>query len=309
MKSKFLIAVFVIFALASLFSLYDYYSEDFSSFESAVDKSTENYFESDLGKTRYKVYGAEGDPTVIMVHGFNGFIESWEPNIAPIVNSGYRVVVYDQWGRGLSARPRIDLNLQALRNQLDMLVNHLGIDKFHLIGSSLGCVIASDYAINNPRKVEKIALIGPAGWSSEGSSQSSLTDIPVLGEVVFHYFGQKIIQPKVEEYFYNKTAHFDVIGQWQRFANYPGFTRSALSMLRHAPLYGYNEGWSELGKLGKPTLFVWGELDMSFPFSNAEKAKAFIPHSKIVGIKKAAHWVNIEKPAVVNEAIISFLNE
>jgi pimeloyl-ACP methyl ester carboxylesterase len=80
-------------------------------------------------------------------------------------------------------------------------------------------------------------------------------------------------------------------------------------MLRHAPLYDYTEGWTELGVLGKPTLFVWGELDVSFPFSNAEKAAALIPHSKIVGIKEAAHWVNIEKPALVNEAVISFLNE
>lgn len=98
-----------------------------------------------------------------------------------------------------------------------------------------------------------------------------------------------------------------MVEQWASFARLPGFTRSALSTLRHSPVLDYTAGWEQLGALKKPTLFIWGKQDVSFPFTNTRKIPRLIPHAKIIGIEDAAHWVNIEQPIQVNKAIISFL--
>jgi pimeloyl-ACP methyl ester carboxylesterase len=303
-----LLAISVVIVAASLsISVFQYYNEDTSDFEAARESSTEQYLQLEPGSTRYQVFGNESSPTVVLVHSFNGFLESWAPNIESLVKAGYRVLTYDLWGRGLSARPRIDLSLPVFRRQLNALIKHLGANKVHLVGSSFGCVIASDYTLHNPSRVEKLVLIGPAGWPSEGDNTNRLLNIPILGDFVFHYFGESILKTKVEAYLYNKEAHYWAVEEWERFAAYPGFTRSALSTLRHSPVLDYTEGWRKLGALGKPTLFIWGKQDVSFPFANTEKVATLIPHAEIVGVEDAAHWVNIEKPLQTNEAVVSFL--
>ena len=122
-------------------------------------------------------------------------------------------------------------------------------------------------------------------------------------------FGKSILKPKVENYLYDKKNYTWTVETWEQYENYDGYTRSALSTLKNSPVIDYLHGWEEIGKQQKPILFIWGEKDVSFPFSNAEKAKNLIPNSKIIGIEDAAHWVNIEKPDLVNKAIISYLNE
>ena len=96
---------------------------------------------------------------------------------------------------------------------------------------------------------------------------------------------------------------------WEQYASYPGFTRAALSTLRHAPVTDYTEGWRQLGALSVPTLFIWGKQDASFPYANKDKVAALIPHAQVLGIDGAAHWVNIEKPAEVNAAVGAFLRK
>jgi pimeloyl-ACP methyl ester carboxylesterase len=308
LKFKLLIITVISVTLLAVVTAFHYFDENVESFEESQAKSKEKFLVTKLGVTRYQIYGNQEDPTIVFVHSFNGFIESWAPNIKPLVNAGYRVVVYDLWGRGLSDRPRIELNIQIFREQLEQIVNFVGAESLHLVGSSFGSVIAADFAQQHPDQVEKLILIGPAGWPSDNDTASVLLDIPVIGDVIFHYFGQHILKSKVVDYFIHPEEHSNTLVRWEEFAEYPGFTRSALSTLRYAPVLDYTEGWKELGESELPVLFIWGKEDVSFPFSNAEKAKKLIPHAKIIGLEQAAHWVNIEQPEKTNAAILSFLS-
>jgi len=299
-----LIATVFIF---SLVTFYQYYNEDTSALEDARAVSGLALIQSAAGITRYKVFGERNTPTVILIHSFNGFIESWNPNISALVNAGYRVVAYDLFGRGLSDRPYVNYDLKLFRNQLDSVLKKIGAKNIHLIGSSFGCVIASDYANQHPEKTESLTMIGPAGWPEEGG-RNPLIDLPIVSELAFHYFGKQILKPKVEAYFFNPLQHYSVLEEWDNFASYPGFTRSALSTLKHSPVLDYMAGWQQLGELDKPTLFIWGKQDVSFPFSNTKRLRKLIPHAKIIGIDDAAHWVNIEQAELVNSEIIKFLN-
>lgn len=287
-----------------------YVDQGSTSLDEAREASSEQYLLTDIGITRYQVFGKANDEVVILVAASNGYLEQWNPNVEPLVNAGYKVVTYDLLGRGLSDRPNVNLDLSVFRNQLSAIIGETaGAKKVHLIGSSFGSIIASDYALNNRSRVQKMIFIGPAGWPSDINSASLLLNIPVLGEFIFHYFGETLLMPRVEGYFYNKKKGGWAINMWQKFAHYPGFMRTYLSTLRHSPVLDYTEGWKKLGSLNKPIQFIWGKEDVSFPFSNSSKAAALIPQAKIVGIEKAAHWVNIDQPELVNKAITLFLQE
>lgn len=301
--------IFLVLLVIISILVYNYYNEDTAELEAAQENSNDEYLKLELGKMRYKVYGNENQNTLILIHGFNGYMECWNPNIESLVDSGYKVVVYDLWGRGLSDRPRIDLKIEVFRKQLNDLIEFIGSKKVSLIGSSFGCVIASDYTLSYPKKIDKLVFVGPAGWPSEENTPSSMINVPILSQTVFHFFGQRILKPKVEDYLYDKENFTWAVEYWEKYANYDGYTRSALSALKYSPVIDNLKGWEQIGKQEKPILFIWGENDVSFPFSNAEKAKKLIPKTKIIGIENSAHWVNIEKPELVNNEIISYLNE
>ncbi len=303
-------AILIFFSASILFgttTLYRYYNEDTKAIEEAraLDKSA--LIKSQVGVTRYKVFGQENSPVVVLIHSFNGFLESWNPNISALVNAGYKVIAYDLFGRGLSDRPRVKYDLSLFRNQLNVVLKELGVDNAHLVGSSFGCVIASDYSYHYPEKVDGLIMIGPAGWPDEGG-QNPMLNIPILSDLVFHYLGMNILKPKVEAYFVEPLKYADTIQQWSRFASYPGFTRSALSTLKHSPVLDYTSGWEKQERLKTPTLFIWGKQDASFSFDNVKKLPKLIPHAKVVGVDNAAHWVNIEQAEVVNTTIVEFLN-
>ncbi len=296
-----------VLSLLSFMAVYQYYNEDNYVLVSARKASADELLNTAGGVTRYKIFGQNNTETVIMIHSFNGFLESWNPNINSLVKAGYRVVVYDLFGRGLSDRPHTNYDLDLFRAQLDSVIKKVGAKKVHLIGSSFGCVIASDYALTSPDRIESLVMVGPAGWPGE-NGRNPLLDTPVVGDLAFHYFGKVILKPKVEAYFLNPSIYPEVVEKWATFSSYPGSMRSALSTLRHSPVLDYSAGWKQLGEFNKPMAFIWGKQDVSFPFSNTKKLSKLIPHAKIIGIDNAAHWVNIEQAEQVNDAIVRFLS-
>ncbi|MEE2732126.1 MAG: alpha/beta hydrolase [Pseudomonadota bacterium] len=257
------------------------------------------------GITRYRISG-EGK-AVILIHAFNGFLDSWNPNVTSLVNAGYKVVTYDLWGRGLSDRPLINYELADFRNQLHDIIKLSGNGSVHLVGASFGSVIAADYALHYPDQVDKVVFIGPAGWPDDNSSEAAFLGLPVLPDVIFSIFGKQIIEPMVEAYLHDPDAHKWAIERWSEYAALPSFGRVVLSTMRNSPVRDYTEGWSDFGRLNKPNMFIWGKQDVSFPLEHSIKAKLLVPNTKVIEVDGAAHWVNIEKADIVNSAIIDFL--
>lgn len=267
--------------------------------------SVDLFLTGEQGSTRFRTKG-EGE-TVILIHAFNGYLETWKPNIEPLVAAGYKVVSYDLWGRGLSDRPFIKYELADFRNQLHEIVKMSGGKSVHLIGSSFGSVIAADYATHYPDLVSKVVFMGPAGWPGDNKAGVNLLDFPVVPEVVFNLFGKQILEPIVSAYFREPSKHQWAIDGWTEYASLPSLGRVALSTMRNSPVRDFTNGWLAFGKLNKPSIFIWGKQDVSFPFENSIKAKEFIPNTRIVEVDDAAHWVNIEKPDIVNGVVIEFL--
>lgn len=123
---KILIFLILSVSLFSSLTFYQYYNEDTSALNAARVASGSALIKSETGVTRHQVFGKRNAPTVILIHSFNGFMESWNPNIDALVNAGYRVVVYDLFGRGLSDRPYVKYDLTLFRNQLDLILKELG---------------------------------------------------------------------------------------------------------------------------------------------------------------------------------------
>ena len=301
-----LAGLLILIALVATVTLASMAQEDEQELQAAQVASSDTFLSGELGQTRYRRSGPQDAPAVVLIHSFNGYLESWQPNDPALLAAGYQVISYDLWGRGLSSRPQVPLDLAAFRGQLTDLIKHLGLTRVHLVGASFGSVIATDYHLNGAVPVDGLVLSGPAGWPEPGGA-SALVQVPGIGDAIFHWWGVPILRGKVREYLIEPSAHSWALTAWERYASLPGLARSALSTLRHAPVQDYTAGWQALGADGHPVLVLWGRQDLSFPHHHTRAAAQWMPQAKIVSLDQAAHWVNIEQPQAVNRVIVDFL--
>ncbi|MDW8249131.1 MAG: alpha/beta hydrolase, partial [Myxococcales bacterium] len=102
----------------------------------------------------------EGEP-VVLIHGNWSTSSWWEPTLerAP---SGFRWIAYDLRGRGKTKGPDSDYSLPSLAIDLRDLADALGIDRFHVVGHSLGSAIAMEFALQHPDRLFSLIAVAPA---------------------------------------------------------------------------------------------------------------------------------------------------
>jgi len=103
----------------------------------------------------YEVVGPENGPVVVLLHTGLGSMRAWRGQVPALVEAGYKVMAYDRWGYGDSdTRPRLDLpSFSTDLNELNCLMEQLGIQRAALIGHSDGGTIALYFAAQQAMKV------------------------------------------------------------------------------------------------------------------------------------------------------------
>lgn len=128
---------------------------------------------------KYKIHGkADGEP-VILLHGFvvTGSLQWTVPGITEKLGEKFKVIVYDHRGHGRSSRP-LDDSKYGLEMVHDVarLMEHLKLEKAHIVGYSMGAFISHKFAVLYPNKVKSL-VIGGAGWLTTGKPTEVMDEI------------------------------------------------------------------------------------------------------------------------------------
>jgi 3-oxoadipate enol-lactonase len=108
-------------------------------------------------KFNYKLEG-EGSETIVLVNGLADDLETWVEQIGDFLAAGYRVLRFDNRGIGKSGRPRGPYRTAQMAGDAKALVDHLGIKKFHLVGVSMGGMMAQEFALAHGRDLRSLTL-------------------------------------------------------------------------------------------------------------------------------------------------------
>jgi pimeloyl-ACP methyl ester carboxylesterase len=264
------------------------------------------------GHTWYRVIGdlpAGGPAPLLLLHGGPGAEHNSLLPLADLFSGQRPVVLYDQVGCGNST-PRPDWPPQAWTvelhlEELDTLVTHLGLSRFHLLGHSWGGFLAAEYALAEPGHVASLTLFSSAA-SSELMTASVLGRIKALAE--------QGVPP--EEF---ATRHLcrvpmpePLLYTFAQLAEHPEVnTAMAGSDENTGELIGTLRGWSAVRRLAgiaAPTLVLGGEFD-ELDAAARQPFLDLIPDVRGHEFAGASHVAYIETPEAVRGVLGAFLAE
>lgn len=242
-------------------------------------------------RTHYRWHGREGAPVAVCVHGLTTPSYVWDAFVPILAGLGYRVLVYDLFGRGLSDTPKGAQSSTYFAEQLDELLDELQVkDPILLAGYSMGGAITATYAATRPSRLKTLVLIAPAGFGHDLGWVPRLAGrLSFLGSLLmrlaYPYFarsalaGEADIPCAVENMIARQTEET----RWRRFAPV------VWSSIRGVLSEDLSHHHQCIAKAGIPTLAIWGEEDSVIPLTGLERLRALNPGAKNTVISGAGH--------------------
>jgi len=244
--------------------------------------------------------GRAGAP-ILFMHGVGGDHSSWRPQLLHF-GDRYRCLAWDMPGYGAS--PSVGMTFPALADAVHRLLDALEIPKVHLVGQSLGGMIAQEFAAAHPDRLLSLVLVAtsPAfGRSDKDWQQKFVEDrvgalergatMPQLARDNVRRIVGPEADPAGVEIATACTANLPVESYKQAIRMIVGFDRR-----------------DALPDIKVPTLALAGALDTVAPAAMMEKMAGRIAGARFVVVPGAGHLINLEQPEAFNKALGAFLD-
>jgi pimeloyl-ACP methyl ester carboxylesterase len=248
--------------------------------------------------------GGKGE-TILFIHGFGADKDRWGLFLNGFSGS-HKLIVPDLPGFGESSKiPSASYDIASQVKRLNRFVEKIGLDRFHLVGISMGGYISAYYAGEYPQKVKGLALISSAGVKSRVPSyfwQRYKRD----GRVVLLYKTREEFDEFLSVLFFRPPW---IPGRLKAYLAREGasnhlFRKKILQDMARRGLY-LLEG--RLHKIQARTLLIWGADDRIIHLSSVEKLEKGLKNSRTVIIDECGHVPYIEKSKETIQAYRNFL--
>lgn len=249
-------------------------------------------------RLHYREQGPRGGPPVLLAPSLGTTTAMWD-ELAGALAGGYRVIRFDTRGHGGSPVPPGPYSTQDLADDVLELADTLALERFALVGLSLGGTIAQTLALSDPDRLSAMALcctgasIGdPANWRERARR--------VRAEGM-----SWLVEPTKERWF---TPGFP--------QEQSGRAGQLLDQIAATPPEGYAaccealagfDSTADLARIRTPTRVIAGSDDAVTPPPVGEVLRDGIPDADLVIIENAAHIANVNAPAPFNTAVIEHL--
>lgn len=251
-------------------------------------------FRHNGGLLSFDVIGSRSESTVVLIHGFSLDRRVWYPQFAALCR-GARVVRYDCRGFGRSSAPSGPYNHA---DDLDGLLGHLGIERVHLVGVSMGGRVGLGCALRWPDRVASLALIGSDvggyryrfDWDtlvrsgSLAEARKAWLEHPLFDTVRRHPHAWSLVRKMINGYSGWHWRHLDV--------RLPPDTDTVY----------------RLAEIQAPTTVIVGEHDLPDFQVIADLLAVGLPRARLSVVPGCGHLVNLERPAACNEILADHLS-
>ncbi len=263
---------------------------------SNMTTQSSDFLSRDGDDVYFETYGVPDAPVLVLGHGAGGNHGIWFQQV-PVFATDYRVVVWDQRGFGLSTNNHGLANPRTATGDLLAILDHLGVERAHVVGQSMGGWAAMGLAIAHGDRVRSLVLADTLGgipiegwWKTAASvERAGLFNHPALSNDFC------LRNPE--------RAHLYLqIGGLRREPR-----ADQVQILRTMGDVTFSD--EQLASLRIPSLFIVGTDDEIFPPDSIAKAAAHVPGSRVEHIAGAGHSPYFEQPDAWNTLVAGFLRE
>ncbi len=245
----------------------------------------------------YSDTGGSGVP-IVFLHAGTGSSIVWEKQIPAVTAAGYRFISYDRLGSGRSVLAS-GVDSGAAADDLQVLMGHLRIDRFHLVGTAAGGIVALDYALSFPERLRSVVVANSIGGVQDD-------EYLALG---------RRLRPSPQ--FDALPPEFKELGPSYRAAEAEGTARwIELERASHAqnPLASPQRNrnrltFAMLETLRVPTFLLTGDADLYSPPLVLRLFAARIRGAETLIVPATGHSAYWEQPELFNRAVLAFVSK
>jgi len=250
-------------------------------------------------RIRYELWG-EGETPLVLLHGLGSSADDWLLQL-PAFAPHFKCISLDLRGHGASDKPAGRYSVALFAADVAQLLNQLALAPAHVLGLSLGGLVAQQLALAHEAVVRSLILINtfPGLWPPPRA----------LLRVLLRR-RSTILQPQdmtraatavADELF--PDSRLALLREWtiRRLAanDADAYRRATVAVLRFWP--------RRLDQVKLPTLIIAGEQDRIVPRVYQARLRARLPHAAFVSVPNSGHASNLDQPQVVNDAVLRFL--
>lgn len=259
---------------------------------------------------RYLRWGDDRSPAVLMLHGLRSYAHTWEP-VASALSATHLVIAPDFRGRGESSwDPQCDYRTDTYVRDVHALVDLLRLDRFSIVGHSMGGAVGYAYAARHPDEVDKLVIedIGPGSsthTAGAGRIVHEMRETPSVFDsldAVRKYW--RGIRPDITEAALDSRIEHTVRrtsdGRWVWRLDMAGI---AAARIRHEAV----DLWPCVDALRCPTLVIRGGCSDFLPAEVCDRMAERQPLLAWTEVPDAGHYVHDDNPAEFTRLVTAFL--
>lgn len=254
----------------------------------------------------YEIKG-EGEP-LLMIIGASGTTALWGPTI-PILSREYKVIAFDNRGIGYSEAPESAFTIKMMADDAAGLLDALGIDSAHVMGCSMGGMIAQEFVLNYASKLVSLIL----GCTSPGGSEASLRTVSFPDELAA--FAEQMAAMSQEDL---AKISVGTLYTPEFIEGNPKVVEETIGWLMEKPIPPSirtrqieaamdHDTYDRLPQIKAPTLVVGGEKDILIPPEYQKLLASRIPNAELVMWDDLAHGFFLQKPQETLNVVLDFL--
>lgn len=229
----------------------------------------------------------DADETIFLLHGFTLDCRSW-PRASEFLGDKYRLVFPDSRGHGRSEAPSTGYTRDERAEDVVRLADHLNIERFHVVGLSMGGSTAIGLALNHPGRLLSLTLVSSGAAGFNAGKKLSKIDRMAKDESV-EAARRKWIEWSLAFYNEQKPEVAQLLGEMMR--EHSGAIWADPMRGKYPKTYDLNR----VQEIKLPTLIIAGKLDRIF-IPLAEQLAERIEKSRLLLYEQTGHIINLECP-------------
>ena len=247
----------------------------------------------------YETHGESGEP-LVLVHGYTGDVTDWRHQL-PEFSRTHPVLAMDLRGHGRSEAPgdRSVYTVEHVTNDVEALMEQVGVERCHLLGHSMGGGIVQEIALRSPERLLSLTLHDTSckfdltddavmkEWRekrlalAETEGMAAVAELPLPVAPPPHMPADRLQEMKVR---LSKMSPNAFIGAWDALVTWEGTK-------------------SRAREISVPTLVIYGDLDAPALIRGSKRLAELIPGARVEVIPEAAHSPQWERPELFNRAL------